>query len=358
MNLIALSQLLGLSTISAAPAAGPSEGKRVIPAGGIAPGTPVTPKTKPFIFEAQAALLYTDGSKTQIKPKYYFENLACPIPGTGELTEILGFRGDGSMGSYGVESARRIRWHQLARVFDALLTNVRNHDGSIDYDRLKAALSLRSSGSVTKKTNALDAINEDLLRDGALDGVTSNPNDFGNINNPKDAVLLGRVANTKLTFIDDYLTEESKKIVVEDALRMKVRAEQGVDVKVSTILKDNDPIGRIVDDVDSIVGEVKGFSLSWDHKANDLIVNGSVNWERGVVSEQDCKAKFEQLTRDLPNASSMDFNTTLIKELKARVIGYATLAVLKVASGGGDTIDLGIVRDRAYRAREQQIQGQ
>ena len=343
--------LITLSVL-AAPKPAKKGGKRVVAPEGKVANVP----NDSYAREAQAALFVTDGRGTMVKSSWQYDGLAGEV-GSEEIS---------GQGFYGYQTNYRVRWHQLARVCDALAGGdtkspyyVRNEDGSINYDKLlNVALKeyynthgKAKRGNLGFRTEAWYAMNDDL-RDGEVKGASPVKSIA---NTPQDPEILGMVVNTQLSFIDDKLTEEAHRILIEDALRMTVRKDEGLAVGTSTISRTNNPAQRIIDDVDNIVGKISGFSVSWDRKNSKLTIAGKIDWASGVIVKAEAEAKFKQIleANKIKNASGIDFEKELIAEIKGGVVGYAVLAVLKVATGN-DHVDLTVVRSRASDARAKQ----
>jgi len=270
-------------------------------------------------------------------------------------------------GFYGWQTAYETRKMQVARVFDALSNGdknspyyVRNNDYTIDQTKYDNAIGeYKSKHMHGSRSNKLfggkiwNAMNHGL-KQGNINGATKNPNSLGGDQKPSDIKLIGRTANTQPFEItdtvpskkEDVMKPQNSRVVVEDSLRVKVSNDQGIHVTVSTVMNDNDPMRGIIDDAYTIVGGIKGFSVSLDPNTNTLLPKGEIDWKAGVIDKELAKKTFKGI---LPKGRSLDFETELVSEIEGGVVGYATLAVLKVASGSGQ-VDINAVRNKAIEA--------
>ena len=354
-----INNIIALSVIGQTGDAGSVSEKRSIPPEGIRVNRPANAVVR----EAQS-VLFAIGPKGGIYGGgYYFV-----AESAGETAWITG---DG-VGFYGWHTANLVRDHQIARYFDALSCGdtsspyyVRNEDGTVNYKRLEDATKkynqthFKGRMERTKRfgSHTWDKMNADL-RDGKVDEAKVNPSSWTGGDKPSDANLLGGVANTKLGMITFELTSQALQILREDALRAKVASNQGITPKVSSLNDRIDPVRRVCNYVHEIVGGISDFSLTWDNKAGKLLVNGKINWDYAVVDKNVAEAKFKALLEGagVSNADKLDFEKELISEISGGVIGYATLAVLKVATGS-DQIDLTAVRLKAQEAIQKRYPG-
>jgi hypothetical protein len=159
------------------------------------------------------------------------------------------------------------------------------------------------------------------------------------------------------------LTENLFNIALHQGLAHLINKDQGIDVKPAWIkAKDApDPVRKVLDNVETLVGYVDGFRVSWDNNKG-LVVNGTVNWKNGVLESKraDILKKYNELTGK--SLSQAEFDRELIAEIKGQtidqikikggVIGYAAIAVLMVVSeSDGKTIDLTKVQLAADKLR-------
>lgn len=327
-------------------AATPTE-KKKLPPQGAAPGG----YTNTEVVDAQVALLCSDPSTYGV--------LAIQ---SNEVQLVIGKPSAGSPRGYTVEYMRA---HEEARIIgaasnaDSSYPKIHGDDYSIDYSALKKARKALKTGEIVLSGG-------NLIVKGTV--VTANPSAWGGSTTPSDEQLLGGVSNTVLDEVTGTFSPDAAHAVIQDSLRKTiVHADQGVKIKESAIIKDNnirevvdeqDPVLGALDDVQAIVGGVKDFSISLDQAAlkkgqYKLAVNGSIDWKAGGID----KGSVESIFKTMPGCSSLDLENELIAELMGGVIGYAVLSVLKAASGKGGAIDLAVVRQKALEV-EGKLQGQ
>lgn len=372
--------LLMPSLVTSAPAKekSPADKRKILPQGP-KPGDPATPD----VVEAQQDIIASEPKKCSVKVGKIENSATCSSYPTlakenGELGKAVGER---FPGKYGWQTVYAARNRQIARVFDALSKGdkashyyVRKDDYTIDQNKLDEAIKQYKREFMTKTSpyrvfgnEIWDAMNYEL-QDGNVKGVTENHNSWAGGATPSDQELLGRTVNSEFHYIADVLTTDTRQILREEALRVKIGSDEKIPVKNSTIIKDNgvrevvdaeDPVRGVIDDVYTIVGGIRKFSTDLDPNTNKILISsGEVDWKAGVINDNDEKlveAKFKQL---LPQGTvSLNFEKELIAEIKGGVIGYAVLAVLKVVSGS-DQIDLDLVRTKALESADKQTPGE
>jgi len=285
-----------------------------------------------------------------------------------ELGTVIRLSFPGKLGS---QTTMRNSRAAIATVFEMHGYKVRNSDGSINNKLFKEATrqfkkdhNIGRSSALTRKLFA--TINREL-REGVKDAklnpsIWSDPQNAVKIENLKGTAAMQELGG-ELVIRSQPLTENLFNIALHQGLAHLINKDQGIDVKPAWIkAKDApDPVRKVLDNVETLVGYVDGFRVSWDNKKG-LIVEGKVNWKNGVLESKraDILKKYNELTGK--SLSEAEFDLQLIAEIKGQtidqikikggVIGYAAIAVLMVvAESDGKTIDLTKVQLAADKLR-------
>jgi|GEM_PF-5900924 len=240
--------------------------------------------------------------------------------------------GRGFAGILTLEGAQKII---VARGLEALGYDVRDSEGRISNKKLRAAIKEYSAKKYEEagksgKKSRFGSINKKLIGwiNADLKAKYENPEEAAVPSN-----LIGATVDTELYGIrkDMGLTEQGINVILQDSLRTRISEGQNITVQCSGI-SSNDPVRQILGYVHTQVGEIQNVKIE-HNRLGEPHVTGEIVGNDALLSK--AEAKFAATAPE-----GLDFRSQLIMEIKAGVIGYATLAVLEViAEEQGKTLD-------------------